>query len=319
VASRVLGPAHGAAFTFCSLDRGRESAPGQVSLAEMRASYRADRIGAGTTVTGLAGGRVDYSLSPVMHNAAHAALGLDQGYVPFEVDDHYRFVADVLRPATRRVPWRVRGMSVTNPFKTSVAALLDRVDPLAARVGAVNTITVEGGELVGSNTDVAGAVGPLERALGPLSGALVAVVGAGGAARAVVCGLVDRGARVGVYARRLEAAREVADRFGANAFPLDALASARVDALVNATPLGTRGPLEGESPVPAGSLAGAGLVYDLVYNPAETRLLSDARRQGRATLGGLEMLAAQAALQLELWTGRTAPERLMYEAAAAAL
>jgi 3-dehydroquinate dehydratase/shikimate dehydrogenase len=314
VATRVLGPAHGAAFTFCALERGNEAAPGQATLDEMTRLYRADRLGPLCEVYGLAGGRVDYSLSPVIHNTAFREDCADAVYIPFEVDAIDRFLSDVVRPDTRRVPWRVLGLSVTNPFKSDVIGHLDFVDPIAARVESVNTIVVRDGELHGFNTDVAGAVVPLESALGNLEGLNAAVVGAGGAARAVAFGLVERGARVTVYARREERARGVAQSLGCDGRSLDEIADARPDLLVNTTPLGTRGPHEGESPVPADALRGIGLVYDLVYNPAETRLLADARVRGCATLNGLPMLVEQAAGQFEIWTGKPAPRAVMQSA-----
>jgi 3-dehydroquinate dehydratase/shikimate dehydrogenase len=176
---------------------------------------------------------------------------------------------------------------------------------------------VEEGELRAFNTDVEGAMVPLEEALGDLRGLRAAVIGAGGAARAVVVGLADRGAEVTVYSRRSEQARDLAARFGAEARALDEIVGAPPpDVLVNTTPLGTRGPKEGESPVPSATLQGIRLVYDLVYNPPETRLLTDARRLGCATLNGLPMLVEQAARQFELWTGLPAPRALMRSAVA---
>jgi 3-dehydroquinate dehydratase/shikimate dehydrogenase len=311
VASRILGPAAGAPFTFCALGKGREAAPGQPTLDDMQRMFRAERLSPESLVTGLVGGRVDYSLSPAMQNAAFDACGFDGVYVPYEVDDLARFLEDVVRPATRRVPWRVRGLSVTNPFKTDVLALLDHVDPFAAGVGAVNTIVVDGETLAGFNTDVAGAIVPLERAYGPLEGVRAAVVGAGGAARAVAFGLRERGARVTVFARREERAAALADRIGCDGKGIEALGAAATDILVNTTPVGTRGPHETESPVPSEMLRRVRFVYDLVYNPAETRLLAEARAAGAATLNGLPMLVEQAAHQFELWTGRTAPREAM--------
>jgi shikimate dehydrogenase len=188
---------------------------------------------------------------------------------------------------------------------------LDHVDPFAAGVGAVNTIVVDGETLAGFNTDVAGAIVPLERAYGPLEGVRAAVVGAGGAARAVAFGLRERGARVTVFARREERAAALADRIGCDGKGIEALGAAATDILVNTTPVGTRGPHETESPVPSEMLRRVRFVYDLVYNPAETRLLAEARAAGAATLNGLPMLVEQAAHQFELWTGRTAPREAM--------
>lgn len=314
VASRVLGPAWGAAFTFCALEPGRESAPGQPSLDEARDLYRVERLTRESAVTGLAGGRVGYSRSPRMHNGAFARFGIDGVYVPFETDD-----LGALLGALRDSGWNVRGLSVTNPFKVEVLAHLDAVDPVAERAGAANTVVFDGGRLVGYNTDVDGALLPLEAVAGPLAGLRVAVVGAGGAARALLCGLASRGARATVYARRPEAARDVAARFGAGARPLGDLAGERPDVLVNTTPVGTSGHPGERSPVEPAWLGGVGVVYDLVYDPERTPLLEEAERAGCRTLGGLPMLAAQAALQFELWTGRAvAPAEMLALAAAGA-
>lgn len=311
VASRVLGPAWGAEWTFCSLDEGRESAPGQVSLERMRTLYRADAIGRETLVTGLVGGSVGYSRSPAMHNAMFVEHEIDGVYVPFEVDDLGTFLRGVAGPS-RRVGWRVRGLSVTNPFKTEALRYVDRLDPVAERAGAANTILFDRERLVGFNTDVEGAMRPLERAMGDLVGARVGVVGAGGAARAVLCGLEARGAEAVVFARDVVRAREIGERFGVAVRPLAAVSDEPLDVLVNTTPVGTEGISEGETPVAADALGRVRLVYDLVYAPRRTRLLAEAERAGCATLGGLPMLATQAALQFALWTGREVdPERML--------
>ncbi len=164
IATRVLGPSRGAAFTFCAADHGRVAAPGQLELAAMSGLFRVDALSDATIVTGLVAGSVGYSRSPAIHNGAAGELGVDLVYVPFAVDDLAVFLAEA-RPRLS-----LRGLSVTNPYKTEILPMLDRVDPLAQRVGAVNTVVVEGDELVGHNTDVAGAMRPLEAMVGDLSG-----------------------------------------------------------------------------------------------------------------------------------------------------
>ncbi len=298
IATRVLGPSRGAAFTFCAADHGRVAAPGQLELAAMSGLFRVDALSTATIVTGLVAGSVGYSRSPAIHNGAAGELGVDLVYVPFAVDD----LAVFLREARSRL--NLKGLSVTNPYKTEILPMLDRVDPLAQRVGAVNTVVVEGDELVGHNTDVAGAMHPLEAMVGDLSGTSVGVIGAGGAARAVLCGLQERGATTYVFGRSRDRVVELAESFDARPASLAEIGRYEMDILVNATPVGTLGVTEGESPVPAAALRGVRLVYDLVYNPEETRLLTDAGAAGCARLGGLPMLATQAALQFELWTGR---------------
>lgn len=307
LATRILGPAWGSEFTFCALETGRESAPGQVSFAEMRDLYRVDHLTRETVITGLIGGKVGYSRSPAMHNRAAAELGIDMVYVPFEVDDLAEFLTRI-----RESNWPVRGLSVTNPFKIEVVRFLDWVDAVAERAGAVNTIVFDGDVLRGYNTDVEGAIAPLEALVGSLAGLRVGVLGAGGAARALASGLAARRVECCLFARDVERARAVAEPLGVEGRGIRAFCDARLDVVVNATPVGTAGIAEDESPIPASWLEGVGVAYDLVYAPERTRFLADAERAGCRTLGGLPMLATQAALQFELWTGRSiSPSRML--------
>src|SRR5205085_12294796 len=150
-----------------------------------------------------------HSLSPRIHNAAFAALGLDAVYIPFETADAADFVRRMARPRTRELSWNLRGLSITAPHKTIITTHLDWVEPKAAEIGAVNTVVIEGDELRGHNTDAEAAAKPLNGLI-DLSGARVAVIGAGGAARALLWSLRERGARATVFARRDERARETA-------------------------------------------------------------------------------------------------------------
>jgi 3-dehydroquinate dehydratase/shikimate dehydrogenase len=313
--TRVLGPALGSLLTYGSLDAGQATAPGQLGARELRRLYRVGRLNAGTLVTGLVGSPVGHSLSPHMHNAAFAALGLDAVYVPFEVADLAGFLRRMADPRTRELGWNLRGLSVTAPHKQAVMRHLQRVAPDAARVGAVNTVVVgEGGGLEGFNTDAEASVAPLA-GLVELRGARVAVVGAGGAARALLWALGARGARATVFARDEARGRRLAEEFGAESAALEGARFGDFDVVVNATPLGTRGARETETPAAAGQLRGARLAYDLVYNPAETRFLREAREAGCGTLGGLRMLVAQAEEQFRLWTGQEPPPGVMLAAA----
>lgn len=302
VATRILGPAHGAPFTFCSLERGAESAPGQLTLDEVCNVYRVDRHSRQTPVLGLLAGSIEYSLSPLLHNRACAETETDAVYIPFEIDDLDGFNAAGVRGS--RAGWNLRGLSVTNPFKQRVALLVDELDDSALRPGSVNTIVVSGSRIKGYNTDVAGVRKPLLARLGSLSGSRAAVIGTGGAAHAVLTALESLGAQMFVIGRDADRSAAVAARFGAQALGIDEIAGARLDLLVNATPVGTSGQFVDESPVPASVLPGIGMVFDLVYKPPTTRLLKDAERAGCNTMNGLEMLATQAAAQFELWTGK---------------
>lgn len=259
--------------------------------------------GAGTVLCGVMLHPAGHTRSPAMHRAAYAALGIDAAYVAFDVPP--ASLEDAIR-GIRALG--VRLVSVSLPHKERVMPLLDAVDPVASRIGAVNTIVRDGERLIGHNTDWLGAVRALER-MRSLAGARAVVLGAGGAARGVVYGLVARGARVTVLNRSAERAARLAAELGAaGAGPLDALARTPCDVLVNATSVGLR---EDASPVEAGAIPAGALVMDAVYDPERTRLLRDAEARGARTLGGKWMLVLQAAEQVRLFCGRAAPIDVM--------
>jgi shikimate dehydrogenase len=242
-----------------------------------------------------------------MHNAAFRALGLDAVYLAFDVVP--AALSDALAGARAL---GIRQLAISLPHKEAVIAHLDAVDDTARRIGAVNTVTrAPDGALVGANTDWLGAVRALERER-RLAGARAVVLGAGGAARAVVFGLLARGASVVVLNRTPERARALADALGAQgAGPLHDLRRTPFDVLVNATAVGLG---RDESPVAAEALPPGALVMDTVYEPERTRLLRDAEARGARAVGGKWMLVHQAAEQLRLWTGREAPVDVMAEA-----
>jgi 3-dehydroquinate dehydratase/shikimate dehydrogenase len=304
VLTRVLAPAFGAFLTYGSLDAAQATAPGQIDARELRDLYRVGEISRSTLVTGLVGLPVGHSVSPYMHNRAFAALKLDAVYVPFEVADLSEFMRRMADPRTRELDWNLRGFSVTAPHKQAIIPHLDRVAPNAASIGAVNTVVVsEERGLEGFNTDADASVAPLE-GLVELKGARVAVIGAGGAARALLWALGERGARPTVFARDAERGRKLAEEFGAESAPLEGALFRGFDVVVNTTPLGTRGARESETPAVSDQLRGARVAYDLVYNPMRTRFINEAQWGDCQTVGGLGMLAAQAAEQFRLWTGR---------------
>jgi 3-dehydroquinate dehydratase / shikimate dehydrogenase len=316
VSTRVLGPSYGGFLTYGSLGRGKESAAGQTGCEELTNAYRIHRISRSSAITGIVGSRVAHSASPAMHNRAFAALDLDFVYLPFEVEDLPVFFRRFIRPATRELDWDFRGLSITIPHKSAVIPLLDEVDATARRVGAVNTVVVRDGSLVGYNTDVRGAMEPLEKVC-TLAGESCGVIGAGGAARAVIHGLVERGARVSVFARNPETSRALSEEFDVSVSPLESFAASDVSVVINTTPVGMRGFSEGSTPLPRAWLRDRRIAYDLVYNPLETRFLADARAEGCQTISGLDMLVAQAALQFALWTGGKPPIEVMRAAAVA--
>lgn len=314
IITRVLGPSRAGFLTYGSLATGKESADGQTTCEELIDSYRIRRLSRSARVTGIIGSPVAHSASPAMHNRAFAERGLDFVYLPFEVRDLAAFFDRLVRPATRELDWDLRGFSVTIPHKSAVIPRLDEVNETARTIGAVNTVVLDEGRLIGYNTDVQGAMEPLEQ-VRELRGQSCGVIGAGGAARAVIYGLLKRGAHVTVFARNTTAANSVSESFGVKVSPIESIASSEVQVIVNTTPVGMRGHSEGSSPVPREALKGRRIVYDLVYNPLETQLLIEARAAGCQTISGLEMLIAQAALQFELWTGMKPPIHEMRRAA----
>jgi len=285
---------------------GDEVAPGQIPAARLLGEFGFRRIQASATLYGVVGNPIAHSLSPVMHNAGFNALGINSVYVPLEASDVDDFVAFARET-------HMAGASITAPFKVDMLSRVDQVDEMARRVGAVNTLIVRDGQWTGANTDVDGFLIPLIGRMA-LKGTRATVLGAGGAARAVVVALCSQGATVTVCARRPDAAKEVA-----------ALACGTVgtwppkpgswDVLINATSSGSRGPAD--DPMEGVRLDGE-IVFDLVYAPARTPLLERAAREGCMTIGGLEMLVAQAERQFELWTGCHPPAGLFKSAASSA-
>jgi 3-dehydroquinate dehydratase/shikimate dehydrogenase len=299
LATRVLAARFGSAWSYA----GEGVAPGQVSLAAMEREFGFRRVHAGTALFGLAGRPVVHSLSPAMHNAAFDALGIDAVYLPLPAAD-----VDDLR--TFAEAFQVEGLSVTAPFKTDIVPVAGAATQVVRDVGAANTLVRAGRGFAADNTDVEGFLAPLDGM--PLENVRVAVLGHGGAARAVAVALVRCRARITLYGRdaaRAQAAAGALGVFGA-ARPVP---PGSWDVLVNATPVGSY-PAGDDTAFPEASFGG-GLVYDLVYNPVTTRLLRAARAAGCRTIGGLDMLVHQAALQQERWTGRMPSLDVMREAA----
>jgi 3-dehydroquinate dehydratase / shikimate dehydrogenase len=319
--TRILGLAHGAFMAYVSAGAGDGTAPGQITASDLVELYRVREIDENTGVFGVIGDPISHSLSPYLHNPAFAAAGIDAVFVPFLVKDLTAFMVRMVLPATREVTLNLRGFAVTMPHKQSIIPFLESIDPVARAIGAVNTVRIESDRLVGYNTDAEGFTAPLRARYGALAGARVAVLGAGGAARAVVYALKQEKAESVVFARDERKAAAFADEFGVGSGILKdekvhrSRSFADFDVLVNSTPIGMIGPLESTTPVTAGQLGGVKCVYDLVTGPAETPLLREARLAGVTAIGGIEMLIAQAAIQFELWTERTAPADIMRRSA----
>ena len=297
--TRVHPALFGSVWTYAGA-----AAPGQQPARELRDRYRVGRTTTATALYGVTGRPLTHSASPAMHNAAFAATGEDAVYAPFPSDD----AAEVIDVAGAL---RVRGLSVTAPLKAALRAHVSRADALVEATGAVNTLRWGADGVEGRNFDVEGFLAPLVRSGVRLDGHPAVVLGAGGAARAAAIALRGVGARVAVAARRPGRATALAEELGiaATAWP----PPPGWELLVNATPAGMW-PRVDESPLGVEALGGP-WVYDLVYNPQETRLIRLARLAGAATVGGLDMLVAQARLQIEWWTGRPTDETVLRRAA----
>ena len=269
-----------------------------------------------TRLFGIIGNPVTHSLSPAMHNAALAALGINGVYVPMQPASGAEAVQ-----ALRVLGFA--GASVTVPFKKEVMAVLDEIDPVADRIGAVNTLlfyTHPGEDTVrvrGFNTDWLGSNLALARHL-ELMNSRVLVLGAGGAARGVCFGLVEAGAEVLISNRSEDRGRKLAEWLGCRFVPRDRLAGIRADVLVNTTSVGMT-PHDDGIPIDPDLLSGFSVVMDIVYAPLRTRLLTEAEKRGCVTIDGLEMLLGQAAVQLKIWTGLRPDQGVMRQALEQAL
>jgi 3-dehydroquinate dehydratase/shikimate dehydrogenase len=300
LATRVLARKFGSLWTYA----GDQQQVGQVTASELVDGYRFRALTDSTEIYGLAGSPISHSVSPAMHNAAFGATRQDAVYLPCPAVDAEDFVK-----FGRALG--IKGASVTIPFKVALFDLTDEVYAVARRIGAINTIKAMDGRWIGGNTDASGFLSPLRDRV-ELNGARVAVLGAGGAARAVAVALSSSNSQVTIYARDLAKAQDVAMTASAAAALMPPPAGSW-DLLVNCTPLGMF-PKTGETPIDASLLTGRH-VYDLVYNPTMTRLMREAGKAGCQTIGGLEMLVAQAHEQFEWWTGTKPPAGVMREAA----
>jgi 3-dehydroquinate dehydratase/shikimate dehydrogenase len=310
-ATQILASRLGSALCYAS-PAGTASASAPADPATLRGLYRFPAIDADTPVFGVIGDPVMHSLSPVIHNRGMAALGIPGVYLPFPVDDVPAFmaVADHLG---------VRGLSVTVPHKEAVIPFLATREPIVDRIGACNTLVRPGTGTGwhGTNTDAEGFLVPLRRALAgrDLAGMKAAVIGAGGASRAVVAALSDEGADVLVLNRTPDRARELAARFGTRWAGLDGRGIAALvghaDLIVQTSSAGMGE--DGGDPVPGYHFSGREIVYDLVYAPRVTPLLLRARSAGCAVIPGIRMLLSQALGQFRLFTGRDFPAATLEE------
>jgi len=308
--TRILSTAFGGLYTYAAPNAAEGTAPGQISARTLRSLYRIEKFTKGAKIYGVIADPVRHSISPAVHNRAFQSRRIDAVYLPFLV--HPVQLKDMFLLA-EKLP--VAGFSVTIPHKQKVLRYVDTADPLSRRIGAINTVWRKAGMWRGTNTDVAGVLGPLKRHLN-IAKSSILVAGNGGAARGAAFALSDSGARVYVVARNPDRARALGKACGGTALLREQVETMKFDAVVHATPLGMYPHTEATffpNHIPAD------LVFDMVYNPLETTLLKHAREEGRQVVTGLEMFLEQAVRQFETWTGESAPRPAMERAALEAL
>ena len=308
--TRVLSTAWGGLFTYAAPNAAEGTSTGQVCARLLRHLYRIEKFTHAAKIYGVIADPVRHSISPAVHNRAFQAHRLDAVYLPFlvqapQLKDFFTLAA--------KLP--VSGFSVTIPHKQKVMRYLDIVDPLARRIGAVNTVWRKAGKWRGTNTDAEAVVVPLARRL-RLSKSSILLAGNGGAARSAAYALVENGAKLSIVGRNPDRVRSLAKACGAEPLLREQVETRKFDALVHATPLGMFPNVDGcffKDAIPAE------VVFDMVYNPLETALSRRATAQGLTVIPGLQMFLEQAARQFEIWTNSSAPRAAMEKAALEAL
>ena len=265
------------------------------------------KLSAKTKICLIIGDPVEHSLSPAMHNAGYEALGIDNQFIFLGAKVKVEDVETAVQ-AMRKMG--IHGLTCTIPHKVAVMKYLDKIDETARKIGAVNTVLNQNGKLIGFNTDWQGVVIPLEKVT-KLPGKKVMVVGAGGAARAIVYGLLKRGAKVTIFNRTKEKAVNLAKEFNCLSGDLNNQEEIKdFDIIVNTTSVGMK-PLENETSISTEFITEKQIVFDIVYVPFETKLLKEAKKRGAKIVHGVEMLLHQGTAQFEIYTGHKAPENVM--------
>ena len=311
--SRIIAKKLNSFVTFASIDDNTATAPGQLTCHLLKKLYRYDSIGPETQLYGVIGSPIAHSLSPAIHNSCFADIGADKLYLPLLVEggrhEFDRFMKNVLvRPRLN-----FKGFSVTIPHKRNAldytTASRGTVGPLAERIGAVNTLLIgPNGKLSAYNTDYAGAMESITSSLSPkaaIKDLPVAVIGAGGVARAIVAALRDADAQIRIYNRTVEKGRKLAAEFNCDFSPLDDLPNIDAKLIINCTSIGMH-PDTDATPLPKKYIKKDMTIFDTVYNPPQTLLLKQAKQKKARTIDGLSMFVNQAAAQFKLFT-KTAP------------
>ena len=319
--SRIIAKKLGSFVTFASMDADSATAPGQLKIKELKQSYRYNDIQADTELFGVIADPVGHSLSPAIHNACFAEMKMNRLYLPLWVQGEKQQFETFLNNVLLRKWLNFRGFSITIPHKRNALDYAGTnqgfIEPLAEKIGAVNTLVINtDGKVKAYNTDYTAALEAIISGMKikktKLKELPVAVVGAGGVARAIVAGLSDAGAKIKIYNRTIEKAEKLADEFNCESAPLDDLENLDAKLLVNCTSIGMHPNVE-ETPVPKEYLDKNMAVFDTVYNPAETLLLKDAKKKRAKRIDGVTMFVNQAMAQFKLFTGTDGNPDLMRE------
>jgi len=316
--SRIIAKKLDSFVTFASLDEDSATAPGQITIEKFKDLYHYDSITPDTRMYGLVGSPVAHSAGPTIHNASFAAANLDKLYLPLNVlpgeENFQSFMQNVISR-----PWLgFHVFSVTLPHKQNALQYTRQndgcIEPLTEKIGAANTLIIDTDrKLSAYNTDYAGAMQAIIAGIGSsekLKNMTAAIIGAGGAARAVIAGLDNAGAKITIYNRTVEKAENLAREFNCDYAGLDQLKNLNAHLVVNCTSLGMS-PNVNASPIPPEYLNKNMAVFDAIYNPPETMLLKNAKKIGAKTISGLDMFVNQAAEQFKLFTGQKPDKKLM--------
>jgi len=317
--SRILAKELGCFLTFASIDELNATAPGQLTIKDLKELYRFDYIDTQTKLYGVIADPVGHSLSPAIHNACFGDKQMNNLYLPLLVEGGRQEFDSFLHHALIRKWLNFRGFSVTIPHKQNALAYVweshGYIEPLAQKIGAANTLLVgPDGKLEAYNTDYAGALDAIKSGMriskAKMNGLPVAVVGAGGVSRAIVAGLSDAGAQIRIYNRTVEKAQKLAAEFNCEFAPLDDIKNIDAKLLINCTSIGMHPNVEA-TPIPAESLKRGMAVFDTVYNPAQTLLLKQAKKKRIKNIDGVSMFVNQAMAQFKLFTNQDGNAELM--------
>jgi 3-dehydroquinate dehydratase/shikimate dehydrogenase len=317
--SRIIAKKLGSFVTFACIDDKSATASGQLTIGELKNLYRYEYINSDTELFGVIASPVAHSLSPAVHNACFEDIGANLLYLPLLVEGGKKGFDEFMRNVLDRKWLGFRGFSVTIPHKAHaldyVSGAGEFLESLAADIGAVNTLKIGlNGRVNGYNTDYAGAMNALVSAIGikkrDLHNTTIAVIGAGGVGRAVVVGLTDVGAKITIYNRTVSKAQALAEEFKCRYAGLDALSQIDAKIIINCTSIGMHPNVEA-TPLPQDYLKKGLVVFDTVYNPAETLLIKQARQAGAKTIDGISMFVNQALAQFKIFTGRDANAEIM--------